>query len=71
MNRKSCKIWSINLWNVWAAFHKPNSACTKSDNPNSATIAIFGMCSGSTGVMVLATVMLCHVPYVLGTYQVS
>lgn len=72
MNRKSCKIWSINLWNVWYAFHKLNRACTKSNNPNGATIAVFGMFFWLHRYLVLwFEQLLCHVLYALGTYQVS
>ena len=42
--------WSMNLWNVWAAFRSPNGILTNLKSPKGVVTAVLGMSSGATGI---------------------
>ena len=47
---KPCKIWSMNRWNVWAAFLSPKGILTNSNNPKRVMTAVLVISSGATGI---------------------
>ena len=42
--------WSMNRWNVWAAFQRSNGIRRNLNKPNVVVMAVFGTSAGSTGI---------------------
>ena len=47
----SCKTWSMNLWNFYVEFFRPNGIRRYSKSPNGVMIAIFSLASGAIVIL--------------------